>query len=262
MPVIDGTYFELSGAASGPALVLINSLGSDRRMWEHVLPAFETHHRVLRFDMPGHGLSAARPGLCSLAQLGEIVLTLLDELRLERVDVCGISLGGVVALGLGIHAPGRVRRLVLANTAAVIGTLQGWEQRIAAVEGAGMQELARVTIGRWFTPAYAEHHPEEMTFIRGMIAATDAGSYVACCGVLRDTDLRAELPAVTAPCLVITGAHDGATPPSGGKALAAGLRTSRHVELDCSHLSAWERGAEFATAVHAFLESPEESAAR
>ena len=244
-------------ATAGSVLVLINSLGADLRMWDQVLPALERRSPVLRFDMPGHGRSRAVPGPYSLQQLGEKGLALLDHLRLERADVCGISLGGMVAMWIGIHAPERVRRLVLANTAAHIGTRAGWEQRIAEVRASGMAEVARATAGRWFTPAYQEQHAAEMEFIRAMVAATDAESYAACCGVLRDTDLRGGIAAIAAPCLVITGTHDGATPPSGGQAIVAALRRSRYVELEAAHLTAWERPDEFAAAVTSFLAGEE-----
>jgi 3-oxoadipate enol-lactonase len=258
-----GTHYQLTGATTGSVLVLINSLGADLRMWDHVLPALERHSRVLRFDMPGHGRSHATPGpyekwrATSLQQLGEKVLALLDHLRLERADMCGISLGGMVAMWISIHAPERVRRLVLANTAAHIGTRAGWEQRIAEVRASGMAEVARATAGRWFTPAYQEQHAAEMEFIRAMVAATDAESYAACCGALRDTDLRGGIAAIAAPCLVITGTHDGATPPSGGQALVAALRRSKYVELEAAHLTAWERPDEFAAAVTSFLAGEE-----
>jgi pimeloyl-ACP methyl ester carboxylesterase len=86
-----------------------------------------------------------------------------------------------------------------------------------------------------------------------MIAATDPEGYAACCGVLRDTDMSGEIAAIAAPCLVIAGTHDPATPPSDGRALHSALRESRYVELNASHLSAWECAEEFAGAVLSFL---------
>lgn len=246
-------YFELSGSMGGDVLVLLNSLGSSMHMWDRVLPAFEKTHRVLRYDMRGHGQSNALPGPDSIGQLGEDLLSLLDDLRLDRVDLCGLSLGGLVAMWIAIHAPERVRRVVMANTAARIGTPEAWEQRIEAVHRAGMAPLAEASISRWFTPAYKDSHAEEMESLRAMIVSTDAKAYAACCGVLRDTDLRSELGSINSPCLIITGTHDPATPPSDGHALHASLRQSTYVELDASHMSAWEQPEAFAGAVHSFL---------
>ena len=105
----------------GLVLVLVNSLGSNLHMWDKVLPAFESRHRVLRFDMRGHGESSVSPEPFTIDQLGRDVLQLLDEVQADRASVCGLSLGGVVALWLGIHAPERLQRLIFANTAARIG---------------------------------------------------------------------------------------------------------------------------------------------
>lgn len=250
-------HYELSGSADQDVLVLVHSLGSSLHMWDQVLPALEKSHRVLRYDMRGHGQSSAPPGPYSIEALGGDLLFLLNDLGLDLVNLCGLSLGGLVTMWIAIHAPERVHRIVLANTAARIGSPESWDQRIAAVQTAGMRLLADATIERWFTPAYLDQHAVEMEFMRGMIASTDPDAYAACCGVLRDIDLRSELGAIKAPCLVITGTHDPATPPSDGRALHSALRNSSYVELDASHLSACERHEEFAGAVLSFLAGEE-----
>src|ERR1700685_3716654 len=135
-------YYELSGNPRGAVLVLANSLGSNLHMWDKVLPAFESRYRVLRFDLRGHGKSGVSPEPFTIEQLGRDVLQLLDEVKTDRASVCGLSLGGVVALWLGIHAPGRLQRLIFANTAARIGSQEMWDQRIATVRNTGMSPLA------------------------------------------------------------------------------------------------------------------------
>ena len=259
MPTVDRgdmrIYYELSGAGNGELLVLSNSLGSSVRMWDKVLAALEGQYRVLRYDTRGHGKSGIPPGPYTLDQLAGDVLFLLDHLGADRADFCGLSLGGMVGQSLGIHAPHRVRRLVLANTAARILTQDVWDQRIAYVRQSGMAELAATTLGRWFTTEYRDVHPQEMETIRGMIASTDPSGYIACCGALRDADLRGQIGAIRAPSLVISGSHDPATPAADGRALAAALPNSQYVELNSSHLSAWERADEFAHAILAFLET-------
>jgi 3-oxoadipate enol-lactonase len=247
------THYTLSGLIGGSVLVLSNSLGSSTRMWDKVLPALEEYYRVLRYDTRGHGASSVPAPPYNLDQLGQDLLFLLDQLEAERVNFCGLSLGGMVGQWLAIHAPDRVDRLILANTAARIGTRQLWEQRIAIVEESGMQPLAEATLGRWFTAPYREQHCDEMAFIRQMIASTHPIGYAACCGVLRDADLSDAIASIQAPCLVVGGKHDPATPPSDGRALAAGLRHAEYIELDASHMSAWEQAEEFARVALSFL---------
>lgn len=250
-------HYELSGDPQKTVLVLANSLGSTLNMWDKVMPAFESRYRVLRFDMRGHGQSGVALAPFTIEQLGRDVLRLMDEVGSDRASMCGLSLGGVVGLWLGIHALERLHRLILANTAARIGSREIWEQRIAMARDSGMAPLAELMPQRWFTPAYRAHHPEEMERIREMVLAADPGGYAACCAVLRDTDLRDEVRVVKASCLVITGTHDPATPPDDGRALHAAIRNSSYVELDASHLSAWERAEEFAGAVVKHLSAGE-----
>ena len=247
-------YYEFTGDRNAQVLVLANSLGSSLRMWDKVLPALRPHFRILRYDMRGHGQSSVPEPPYSLEQLGDDLLFLFDRLEIPCAHVCGLSLGGMVAQWMGIDAPDRVRRLIFANTAARIGDRDGWQQRIAAVESSGMEPLANASLQRWFTPDYCLRHPEEMETIRAMIAATPARGYAGCCAALRDADLRAQVAAIAAPCLVIAGKHDPATPPADGRALHAALRQARYVELDASHISAWEQHQQFAQAVQAFLQ--------
>ena len=251
------TYYEWSGQDHGEVLLLGNSLGSNLHMWDKVLPGLERSHRILRYDTRGHGKSSVPPAPYTLDQLGRDVLFLLDSLGVRRVDYCGLSLGGMVGMWLGLHAPHRVRRMVLANTAARIGTREMWNERIENIRNSGMGPIADATPARWFTLSYRESHAEEMEAIREMVAATDPVGYSGCCGVLRDTDLRNDLAAIETPSLVITGTEDPATPPADGRALCAGLPDARYVELNASHLSAWERADDFAKEVLAFLENEE-----
>ena len=122
-----------------------------------------------------------------------------------------------------------------------------------------MAPLVESTPFRWFTQAYRENHSGEMERVRAMVARADAASYAACCGVLRDTDLRSEVSSVVAPCLIVTGTHDAATPPSEGRALQELLRDAKYLELDCSHISSWERPEEFARAMFLFLTEGEDA---
>ena len=252
-------HYEISGSAHREALVLINSLGSSLKMWDKVVPAFEKRFTVVRFDIRGHGDSWSTPGHYTIDQLGRDVLFLLDELGLLRVNLCGLSLGGMIAMWLGIHAPDRILKIVLANTAARIGTVDGWDRRIDEVQAGGMRPIASAAVDRWFTSSYRDQHPMEMELIEGMIAATSPDSYASCCRVLRDTDLSAQLSSINAQCLVIGGAHDPATPLSDAHALQRALPRSKYVELDASHLSAWERHEEFSQAVLSFLSEKEYS---
>lgn len=245
--------FTLTGPEAGPTLVLSNSLGTDRGLWEGQIARLSRHHRILTYDTRGHGASDAPVGPYSIERLGRDVLALMDHVGVARADVCGISIGGLTALWLGVHAPDRVRRLVLANTGARIGSVESWTGRMRVVKSGGPHAIAEATMARWFTGGFRAAHPAVVARVRTAFESTPATGYLGCCAALRDADLRAVAARVVAPVLVITGTHDPATPPADGAWLAATIPGATLVELDAAHLSNLERADAFTEAVRTFL---------
>jgi len=246
-------HYALSGPAGAPALVLSNSLGTNFSMWDPELPAFEKHLRVLRYDTRGHGQSSVTPGPYRIEQLGRDVLHILDRLSLRRVHFCGLSLGGMTGMWLGINAPDRLQKLILCNTAARIGSAETWNARIEAVRKSGMKSVAPAVIERWFTPAFRAAAPETIAQTQRMMEASPPEGYVACCAAIRDMDQREAISSINVPTLVIAGAQDAATPPADGQFLAGKIRGARYVELPAAHLSNVEAAAQFSSEVLRFL---------
>src|SRR3954468_1849074 len=158
----DGTrvHYQLDGPADTPVLLFINSLGTDLRMWEPQVAALASTVRILRYDSRGHGQSDAPPGPYTAGRLGLDAIALLDGLGIERVNVCGLSLGGLVALWLSIHRPGRIDRAVFANTAARIGTVESWSARIEAVQAGGMAAIRDAVLARFLSAGFRERRPD------------------------------------------------------------------------------------------------------
>ncbi len=246
-------HYALSGPAGAPVLVLSNSLGTNFSMWDPDLPAFEKHLRVLRYDTRGHGQSSVTPGPYRIEQLGRDVLHILDRLSLERVHFCGLSLGGMTGMWLGINAPERLQKLILCNTAARIGSAETWNARIEAIRKSGMKSVAPAVVERWFTPAFRAAAPETIAQTQRMMEASPPEGYVACCAAIRDMDQREAISSINAPTLVIAGAQDHATPPTDGQFLAGKIRGARYVELLAAHLSNVEAAAQFSSEVLRFL---------
>ena len=115
-------FYTLSGKTDAPVLMMSNSLGTTLDMWHPQLAAMESKFHLLRYDMRGHGNSDLVEEACSIGTLGHDVLALLDELRIDKVHFCGLSVGGVIGQWLGANAAERLRSLILCNTAAKIGT--------------------------------------------------------------------------------------------------------------------------------------------
>jgi 3-oxoadipate enol-lactonase len=246
-------HYALSGPVEAPALVLSNSLGTNFSMWDPDLPAFEKHLRILRYDTRGHGQSSVTPGPYRIEQLGRDVLHILDRLSLERVHFCGLSLGGMTGMWLGINAPERLQKLILCNTAARIGTAETWNGRIEAVRKSGMKSVAPAIVERWFTPAFRAAAPETIAQTQRMIETSRPEGYAACCAAIRDMDQREAISSINVPTLVIAGAQDPATPPADGQFLAGKIRGARYVELPTAHLSNVEAAAQFSSEVLRFL---------
>jgi 3-oxoadipate enol-lactonase len=251
--------YHLDGPARAPVLVLANSLGSAAAMWDAQMPALLRCFRVLRYDLRGHGASPPSRESFDIGALAGDVLELLDELRLDRVHFCGLSLGGMIGLWLGSHAPSRLERLVLCNTAAKLGPPQMWNARIDAVREGGMVAIAPAVIERWFSRDFREQNPAEVERARQMLLATSAEGYAAACAAIRDMDQRTEALGVRVPTLIVAGKHDAATPPSESRWLSERIYGARLVELDAAHLSNIEAEVPFTAALLDFLTTEESS---
>ena len=133
--------YSVEGPAARPVLLFINSIGTTRDLWSPQIPALVGTYRIIRYDARGHGTSAVPAGNYSIEQLARDALAILDAEDVKQAHVCGISLGGITAMWLGVHAPDRVSSLILANTAARIGSVESWTDRIALVQERGFSLL-------------------------------------------------------------------------------------------------------------------------
>ena len=245
------------GNEDAPVLVMSNSLGTTLDMWMPQLPAFLEHFRVLRYDTRGHGQSEVMPGPYTIAQLGGDVLALLDALQIQRAHFCGLSMGGMTGMWLGIHAPERIDRLALCNTSAAIGLPEVWNARISKVRQEGVASIIDTVLDRWFTPDFLAHAPAQVERVRRMLASMSVEGYVANCAAVRDMDQRTALSKIVAPTLVIAGRHDKSTPPEHGELIARAIQGAKYVALNAAHLSNWEVAQAFTQSVLAFMLSKE-----
>ncbi|MEO0317302.1 MAG: 3-oxoadipate enol-lactonase [Pseudomonadota bacterium] len=246
-------HYQLDGADDAPLLVLSNSLGTTLDMWLPQMPALLEHFRVLRYDTRGHGQSEITPGPYTIAQLGNDVLALMDHVKAPRAHFCGLSMGGMTGIWLGIHAPDRIDRLVLCNTSAAIGVPEMWNARIAQVRQGGMAAVIDAVLERWFTNDFLAHAPAQVERVRAMLAHTQVEGYVANCAAVRDMDQRADLGRIATPTLVIGGKFDKSTPPEHGELIAKSVPGARYVELNAAHLSNWEAAQAFTKHLVNFL---------
>ncbi len=240
----------LHGPEDLPVLVLSNSLGTTQDLWGRHLPDLARRFRVLTYDHPGHGSSELPEQPCTIEALAGALIALLDELGLDRVSACGVSIGGMVAMTLALEAPERVDRLVLACTSAYLGAPEPWDERARVVRADGLEAIADAVVGRWFTPQLAQDEPETVARFRAMLTRTPPEGYARCCEALAAWDARERIAAIAAPTLVVAGAEDRATPIEHAELVASGVPGARlHVLEGAAHLANVERTGEFTSAV-------------
>ncbi|MGK9167256.1 3-oxoadipate enol-lactonase [Inquilinus limosus] len=241
------------GPRDAPALVLINSVGTDFRIWDAVVPQFP-EYRTLRYDKRGHGLSASGGG-DSIETHAADLAALLDARGIGRATVVGLSIGGMIALGLTARRPDLVERLVLCDTAHRIGTAEAWQARIEAVTSGGVASIAEATMERWFSADFRAREPDLVAIARNMLSRTPADGYLRACAALRDGDLTAVARAVTVPTLCLCGTEDPATPPALVQSLAALIPGARYQDIPgAGHIPCIEAPEVLAQLIRGFIE--------
>lgn len=245
-------YWKRDGRDDAPALLLLNSIGTDMDLWDGVLPHLRDHFALLRMDARGHGASIAEPGDYSLAMLADDVLAVADAAGLDRFCVAGVSQGGMIGMELALRAPGRIEKLMPICTSATMDSAS-WNDRIAKVRGEGMAAIADLAMGRFLSDA-AE--PALYEAVRRQLLAMDAQGYTGCGAAIRDMDLIDRIGGIACPTLVITGTRDTSTPFEGhGEHLIARIPGAAHVALEAAHLAPLEAPEALAGAITSFLES-------
>jgi 3-oxoadipate enol-lactonase len=254
MSAIEVSY-TVDGQADAPVVVLSNSLGATRGMWDPQVPALAERYRVVTYDGRGHGESPAPAGPYTIDDLVDDVLALLDRLGVQRAHVAGVSLGGMVGMRMAAREPERVHRLaVLFSSAKVDPT--GFLDRAAQARAGGTAQLAPTVVSRWLTPDHAAGHPHLVARLEAMVAGADDEGYAACAEVVAGIDLLADLGGITAPTLVIAGAQDPALPPPHQEAIAAGIPGAELLTLDpAAHLGNLERTTEVTDALLAHFDA-------
>lgn len=248
--------YTLEGPAGAPVIVFSNSLGTTMAMWDAQAGALERDFRVLRYDTRGHGGSGIGAGGVqgyTLGQLGGDVLRLLDALGIERAHFCGISMGGLTGLWLGVHAGQRLQSLTVANSAACIGTAAGWQDRAGQVRASGMDLVADSASARWFSDRFVLEAPAVTSALIEQLRRCPPAGYAACCMALAAADLREQIAAITVPTLLFAGRFDPVTTVDDARFMQDRIEGSRVQVLDASHLSNIEDASRFTSELRAFV---------
>ena len=252
-------HYAVDGAPDAPVVMLANSLGTSFHMWDAQVHDLARSHRVLRYDMRGHGLTDTTPsdgaGALTIARLANDAVALLDALAIGRVHFVGLSIGGMAGQWLAAEYPERVESLVLCATGSRIGTVAGWNERIATVERDGLAAIADAGMKRWFTERAHAQRPELVRGFANMLTRTPVDGYVGGCVAVRDADLRADDARIRCRTLIVAGDEDPTTTPAMGAEMRDAIPAAELLVLEAaSHLLCAERPEATNAALLRFLE--------
>lgn len=246
-------HWRRDGHAHKPALLLINSLGTDISMWDAAMPYLTEDFFVIRTDMRGHGLSDATPGDYDMELLALDAAAVLDAAGIDSANVCGLSIGGMVALQLELTAPERVQRLVICNSSAEVPAAP-WHERAALVRKEGMSAVVETVLSRFYSDSFRATNSSALEAARRVLLATPPSGYAACCVAIAGLNVFDKISTISTPTLVINGSWDTATPPEGhGDRIAANIPGASSLTLDAGHISVAEQPEAFARALTEFL---------
>lgn len=233
-----------------PTVVLSNSLGATHRMWDKQVAELSRRFRVVRYDTRGHGHSPAPSGPYSIDDLTDDVVTLLDDLGLDRVHFVGLSLGGMTGMRFAIREPRRIDRLVVLCTSAHLQPESAWLQRAVTVREQGCRAVAAAVVERWYTEPWRTANPAAVAAAEAMVADTPAEGYASCCEAIATMNQLDQLTDLATPTLAIAGADDPATPPAQLELIAARVQDGQFLVVEnAAHLANDEQPSAVTTAV-------------
>ena len=210
-------HVQVEGPETAPPLLLLHSLGTSLHVWDAQAAALAQHYRVIRPDMRGHGLTSVTLGPYTLHALAADVLAVLDALKIERAHVAGLSIGGAIAQTMAARAGGRLRSLILCDTAMTFPTEAMWRDRAALVRAQGTDAVVEPVMARWVTEDFLPSPAAEG--LRAMLRRTDREGYAGCAEALAGGDLVESTAALRMPALVLVGENDLSTPVAAAQAI-------------------------------------------
>ena len=259
---IDGIPFNvrIDGREGAPWVMMAHGLATSLGMWDDLVDVLKDDYRCLRYDARGHGETPPTAGAYSFDQLTRDAATILAALHVEKTHFVGLSMGGMVALGLALHEPTRLASISVCDARAEADEeyIEGWNHRIQIVRKGGMAALIDRTLQRWFTPAFLAKPSPSLDKMRSMMGGTSPDGYCGCGEALKALHYGARLGEIRTPTMLLVGAQDLGAPPPIVREMHKAMPQSRYVEIpDAGHISNVEQPDLFATAVRSFLKEVE-----
>jgi 3-oxoadipate enol-lactonase len=258
--MINGTeifYIDV-GDHLGPAIVLIHGFPFSHEMWNPQTEFLKNHFRVIAYDVRGHGKSEVGDGQYTLELFVDDLMALLDHLQVERVILCGLSMGGYIVLRAIERNPERYRALILCDTTSNADSNEAKLRRAASIKSikrAGVKPFAQEFLKAFLAPQTHLKKPDVVAAVRNMI---NSNSPIGICGALLALAARTEttpfLPKINIPTLILVGENDKTTPPELSERMHQLVPNSEfQIVPQAAHLSNLENPKEFNSLLLNFL---------
>lgn len=250
--------YEIQGKVESPNLLCLHSLGTSWAVWDGQVAELSQHFRIIRLNLRGHGRSEGSPPPYSLKLLVEDVIAILDQLNVRKTHVMGISIGGMIAMGIAIHHSSRVDRLIVADARAQMQPEFSaiWDKSIALLESAGMESVINLSLERWFSQSFRESCPAVIEKFRDIGIGTSTDGFIGCARAVQQLDYIDQIELIKAQTLFIVGEEDQASTPEMMRLMSHRVSGSELTVIPgAAHLTSIESPNIFATLAMNFLSS-------
>lgn len=246
--------FDVRGSPNDPVLVLSNSLGTVRSVWDEQLETLERHFQVVTYDHRGHGRSEVLSGPYSIDDFGRDLMALLDSLQIDRFNFAGLSLGGIVGMWIATHYRSRLDKLVLLSAGAYQGPADMWIERAYNVRAKGMEVVSSNVAERWFSDSFRNLNSDRVKIVVDQLAKMSPEGYASSCEAISTVDFRDELVLFDVPVLVVVGNQDVILPVKVAQEIVEALPNGSYLEIDrAGHILTIEQPDEIARCIVDFV---------
>jgi len=203
-------HVQIDGPEGAPWVVLIHSLGANAALFDGQAAALAQQYRVLRYDMRGHGKSAAPRGPYSMNVLTDDLFGLFSRFKIARTHVVGVSLGALTALAAAQRNAPQIASIVFCSARVDLSPkfVKMIDDRNRVVRDQGMNSIAKLMAMRWLAPATFSGRPDVARKVEEMVRTTPVEGFVACAEAIKTHRVTERLTAVKVPSLFIAGDQD------------------------------------------------------
>ena len=214
----NGNYLKIKidGNMEFPKIIFSNSLGTDNRMWDTQIKVLKDKFCLIRYDTRGHGNSSPVKGPYSFEMLENDVITILNNLKIDKAHFIGLSIGGMTSLGLALKHQNRFNKIICCAARADNPPpfVDSWNQRIAVIEEKGTDGVVDGSLERWYSEEFKANSKNNdiINLSKDMIRGTSSNGYIGCAHALKTLNYLKDLSTINREMLFIAGEKDMGAP--------------------------------------------------